>query len=184
MKPEYSDIQYNKGPYAAGICSVMITPREWLQNDPVIDFATGRVLIVPTLKSNKFWMQLGFTPKSYFYDEPGKSAKSGPYYEIIVSGLLNDYNYSLQQVLQTLLYHEFVVVLRDRNHRRKIVGNTSAGMKLAKNYTQKNSPSGQITEIILTMESEDPAPFYNPDNTPEILGNFLIDANGNYLLVQ
>lgn len=185
MKSAYSDIKNLPSNQVAGICNIVITPREWLQVDPVVDYDTGKVLTTPILKTNRFWMLLNLAPRSYDYTEAPKVNKSGDYYEIAASGAINTYNYSLRLVLQTLRNSEFVAIVRDRNKRRRIVGNTVAALKLKTAYRQKNSPSGdENLEITLSMDAEDPAPFYNPDNTPEILGNFLIDADGNYLLVQ
>lgn len=184
MKSVYSDLIYQKDIHSAGIWKMQITPREWLSADPVIDFETGVVLNAVTLLPNKFWLQLQLTPRSYDYQEIPKTTKSGDYYEVSAVGLLNTFNSQLQQVLETIRYSEVVAVVYDRNKRRKLAGTSSAGMKLSVTHFHKNAPVAvQQLQISLASQSEYLPPFYNPDNTPDILGNFLIDANGNYLLV-
>lgn len=185
MKQVYSDLKYLQTIHAAGICKMQITPREWLASDPVVDFETGEVLQAVSLKANKFWLAVELTPPSYDYNETLKNAKSGDYYEISASGLLNTFNSALQQVFETIRYSELVAIIYDRNKRRKLVGNSGAGMRLALVHTHTNTPAGvESLAVTLAAEFEDLPPFYNPDNTPDILGNFLIDANGNYLLVE
>jgi hypothetical protein len=52
------------------------------------------------------------------------------------------------------------------------------------NYSLKNNPGEEKITINMIMESEDPAPYYNPDNEPEIIYNFLENLDGNFLLVE
>lgn len=185
MKQVYSDLKYQQDIHTAGIWKMQITPREWLASDPVIDFETGIVLQAVALKANKFWLAVELTPRSYDYQETPKNVKSGDYYEISATGLLNTFNSALQQVLETIRYSELVAVITDRNKRRKLIGNTTAGMKLSITHNHKNAPAGLETlQLSLSAQLEDLPPYYNPDNTPDILGNFLIDSNGNYLLVE
>ncbi len=100
MKPVYSDININTGAHIAGICQILITPREWVATDTVIDFNTGRILEPVTLLDNKFWMLLNLIDNTYTYDENPKASKTTSF-EISCSGTLNNYHYALQQVLQT-----------------------------------------------------------------------------------
>lgn len=184
MKSVYSDIKNISGEHIAGIVDIMITPREWLAADPVIDFETGKVLQALSLKTNKFFLLLQLANASYSYEEKPKASKSGDYYEISASADLNTFNYSIQQALETLRYSECIAVIRDRNKRRKLIGMGYSAMKLSVTHSHKNAPSSEEKVTLdLVYESEGLPPFYNPDNTPDILGNYLIDSNGNYLLV-
>jgi hypothetical protein len=185
MKQVYSDIKYQKQIHSAGLWYLQITPREWLAKDPVVDFETGRVLEALQVINDKFFLSLELTPPSYDYKSIPKATKSGNIYNISLSGLLNTFNYSLQQVLESIKYSELVVVLTDRNKRRKVIGDTQSGMELSITHTHKNAPRGEEQiQLDFTYTSNNQPPYYNPDNTPETTGNFLIDSNGNYLLVE
>lgn len=184
MKQVYADLEYKQQLHIAGLCSMQITPREWLAADPVIDFETGRVLQAITLKDDKFWLSLQLTQGSYNYQESPKSSKSGDYYEVSAGGLLNTCNYAVQQILESLRRSELVVTLTDRNQRRKIIGDTNGAMKLAITHTHKNNPGEERLTLDLAYQCDDAPPYYNPDNTPDVVGNFLINVNGDFLLVE
>lgn len=183
MKAIYSDLKYLQQLHSAGLVSMQITPREWLAADPVIDFETGRVLETIQLKPNRFWLSVQFTPASFSFAENPKDTKSGDYYEVSTGGLLNTFNYALQQVLETIRYSELVVTVKDKNKRRKIIGDTQAAMELKVTHTHQSEPGIEKVQLDLTYSAEGLPPYYNPDNTPDALGNFLVNSTGDFLLV-
>jgi hypothetical protein len=184
MKPAYSDLIYQKVIHSAGLWKMVIIPREWILDDLLIDFETGRVMDIPAIDGTKFWLQLECTDLSYEYAENPKKTKSGDYYEVNISGSLNTFDFGLQRVLETVRMSELVVIMTDRNKRRKIIGSRENGMALKITHVVKNaSHSQEELQLDLTGMFEELPPFYNPDNAPETGGNFLIDSDGNYLFV-
>jgi hypothetical protein len=155
MKPVYANLTLQKGSTNHGIVSVRAVPKEWLANEPSVDFATGKIIKPVLLAPGKNWIGLQFTESSYKYDEKPKSNKSGSYYEITLSGSLNNYDSQLQQVMETLRYHELVAVVMDRNKRMKLAGSTTSGFV----FSPTNNMYAAVVDLI--MESEAPAPFYS-----------------------
>ena len=184
MKQVYADLAYQQQLHIAGLCSMQIAPRQWLASDPVIDFETGRVLNAIELQSDKFWLSLQLTQGSYNYSAVPKTSKSGDYYEVSAGGLLNTSNYQVQQILESIRRSELVVTTNDRNQRRKIIGDSKSAMKLTITHTIKNNPGEEKVLLDLFYQTDDAPPYYNPDNTPDAVGNFLINANGDFLLVE
>lgn len=184
MKQTYGDINYLQQQHVAGLCNMQVTPREWLQSDPIIDFATGKVLITPTLKAGRFWLQMQMVPQSYNYDVQTKDSKAGTYKEIKAGGTLNVFNYRLQQILETIEKSDLVTVIDDRKGRKRIIGNTTSAMKLSYEISHKNNPGMEKISLQLTYTSEIVPPYYNPDAVPDLDQNFLIDSDGNFLLVE
>lgn len=186
MKPLYSDLSYRTGLHKAGIKHLQITPREWLAEDPAIDFATGQVLNTPTLKEGKFWLLLQLTRKSYEFNEVPEGSKSGDFYKITVGGLLNTSNAAIQQVLETIRYSELVMIVNSKyDSKRKIIGNTQMGLRMRITHTEKNAPdSEEKVQLDFIAETEGLSPYYNPDNASLEYGNFLINNDGDYLLVE
>lgn len=183
MKQVYGDIAYLQEQHSAGLISLQVTPREWLAQDPVIDYDTGKVLQAIQLAAGKFWLSMQLVPAGYTFEETPKTAKGGDYYEISAGGLLNTFNYEFQQVLETIKRSELVCVITDRNKRRKLIGDTQTGMRLSVSHTHKNNPGEEKIMLDLNYQCEDLPPYYNPDNTPDGIGNFLINSNGNFLLI-
>jgi len=181
MNLSFTDIRPATGEHVAGICSLYVVPRQWINTDPVIDFETGKVLTAVDLKENTFWIRIDLLQPSYEFTETPKDSKSGDYKEIALTGTLNFYNYILQQQLETLRRCQLVVLLTDMNKRRRLIGDSSAGMLFKYAHSVHKEEAVQIN---MMMESEDPAPFYNPDNEPEIIYNLLENVDGNFLLVE
>jgi len=184
MKTVYADIAPATGLHNGGICSVYVIPREWLDADPVIDFETGRVLTALPLKPGRFWIRLDLVEETYKFNETPESSKSGPYTKTALAGNLNYYNYMLRQQLETLRRSQPVVMLTDLNQRRRLAGDTETGMIFSYAYDLNNNPGEEKVSVNMMMETEDPAPYYNPDNAPEIIYNFLENLDGNFLLVE
>ena len=185
MKPIYHDIAPATGTHIAGICSLLVAPKSWLLQDPVIDFETGEIHQGILLNTGKFWIQIDLIEDSYTFDELPKDSKSGQYIETTLAGVLNYYNPMLQQILQTLRRQQLVAFVTDANNRRRIIGDSDTAMQFQYSHTHKNSPQKEERiSVELTFQSEDPAPFYNPDGQQDVLFNLLENTDGNFLLVE
>jgi hypothetical protein len=161
MKPAYSSVALKEGPHKGGIISIQIAAKEWLDDDIVIDFLTGKVTSAVTFLSTHNWLTLTFTPNSYEYDEKPKSNKSGSYYEVSAAGIINYVDAALQQVLETLRYNQLVCLLTDRNQQLKLIGNKNFGMIFTIEQKNANNQSGvQQVPVSFYLETEDAPPFY------------------------
>ncbi len=161
MKPVYSGVVLQTGNHNGGICVIEIAPKEWLQNDVVIDFDTAKILTPLVLTGTHSWLKLEFTPNSYDYDEKPKSGKSGTYYEVSAAGIINYSDAALQQALETIRYSQVVCKLTDRNKYIKLVGSKSFGMLLSITSTNTNKSNGEQTaSLSFYLETEDAPPFY------------------------
>jgi hypothetical protein len=186
MKPVYGDINLQPGAHVGGLVQVLLAPIEWLNDDVLIDFDTRSVVAPAALKAGRNWLLIEFTPQSYDYIETDKDSGSGSYSEIALSGTINKYNEAVQQQLETMRYHQHVAILTDRNKRKKIVGNTDAGLRLLKVHEIKNNPNGkQSAELIFRLDSEEAAPYYLSDISAFIADSHrLIDDDGAFILYE
>ena len=163
MNQVYSNIAPTTGAFSSGICKIQIAPKEWLLDDIEIDFNTGTVISQVLLRDQLAWINLDLTENSYEFEEKPKSSKGGPFFEITIAGLVNNLTPELLQVLSTLSHHELIAILKDRQRRLKIVGTMTAGLVFQFGNREITSNGGtQTINIDLTMQSEDPAPFYIP----------------------
>lgn len=186
MKLSYANIATNTGPHIAGICSVLVKPRQWFSSDPVVQYETGR--IIEDAASDKNWIAISFIEDTLTFEETPKESKSGDYFETLITVTLNYFSFDLLQILETLRRCELVVLITDKNHRRRFIGTRYNGCQFRYGHETRNKTGGeQKVDITFTYESESPAPFYNVDATPEIFPNNPIDINlitPNYLLVE
>lgn len=160
MLQKYSSIKSIAGNHQGGICTIKIIPKEWLQRNWTVDFATGNILSI-NLVPGKDFIALNLISETYKFVENPKSNKSGTYYDISLSGNSNDIDSAALQALNTYRYHEWVVLFRDKKNRQRIAGNFTAGMIFEFNNAQENDGGGkQKLDIKFTIQQEDPAAFY------------------------
>lgn len=161
MKPVYSNVILAEGAHVAGICKLQLAPREWLEENIELDFDTGKITDAVNFIDDRDWLEIELTQESYEFDEKPKSNKSGSFYEISVAGILNKYTADAQQVLETYRYHEFIVLLTDKNNVQRLVGNEEKGMLLQHDHSNKSGAGEERLDVSLLMESEATAPVYD-----------------------
>lgn len=161
MKPIYASIQASTGQLMPGICSIKIIPREWVADALIVDFATNTILVEPVLADGRNWIDLFLVEPTFAYSEKPKTSKGGSYYELSISGALNNMDAAILQTLETLRYHEFICIVKDKQERNKIAGDTEAGLSLQITHGESNDQGGvQTIGIELFMLSEAASPFY------------------------
>lgn len=161
MKQVYDSLPLAPGAHHGGIFKVLVTPKEVLAADPVINFATGAVTTALTLLGGFSWYEFQFTPESYTYEETPKAGREGNFFEISIKGIINTNTAYYQQVLNTLRYCELVALVTDREKNTKVVGNTARGMLMQYSPNTNNaSPGLKTIQVTLTYQTEESAPYY------------------------
>lgn len=161
MKPVYASIQASTGQIMPGICGIKIIPREWLTGVLIVDFSTNTILSEPVLADGRVWIDLFLVEPTFAYSEKPKTSKGGSYYEVSIAGALNNIDAGILQTLETLRYHEFICIVKDKQDRNRIVGDTEAGLSLQITHVENNDNGGsQTISIELFMISEAASPFY------------------------
>lgn len=161
MKPVYNNIQPVTGHLETGICVAKIIPREWLALPLAVEFTSNTILTEPVLLDGKTWLSLEFVQPTYDYSEKPKTSNGGTYYEILLTGSINNIDASLLQTLETLRYHEHIAIVKDRKGRERIIGDPDSGMTLQVTNRTTNDNGGNITITIeLSYLSDAAPPFY------------------------
>jgi hypothetical protein len=161
MKPVYSNITPARTVHIGGIFNLQVVPREWLQSAPVIDFNTNTVLTPVVLQEDREWLTLQLVEDSLSYGEKPKSNANGSYYEVSTGGLLNYHDAELLQLMETLRYHEFIVVTKDKRKQYRIVGGIDNGMILQFTHDEDEQNGGTSRSgFSFTMDLEKSPPYY------------------------
>lgn len=158
MKQAYTHLALKAGATKKGIVLVKILPKEWLEEDVVIDFATGNITTALNIIAGRDFIELQFAPNTYNLAEKPKANKSGSYYECTVSGTLNNLDATNRQVMESIRHHEYIVLAQDKSGDIKLFGNKTNGMVLT--IDNKTNNSSQLIDVMLAMECENTAPFY------------------------
>jgi len=162
MKPVYSNIEPSADVHKAGVVQLLLAPREWLSEAFEIDFSTNKVIDPVTFIAGRSWLQTEFAGESITYNENERYSDAGRYYEIVAAGVLNYLDEDLLQLIETLRYHEFVVVLMDRKKKYRIAGTYDKGMLLTVNSTERAEDGGEKrVSFSFAGEQEQLPPFYD-----------------------
>lgn len=161
MNTYYSDINLKTGPHIAGICYLQIAPREWLTQNPIIDFASGKILNPVVFSNSHNWLKLQLVQDSYSFSEKPKNNKAGSYFEISISGLINYIDASLLLQLETYRYNELIALVKDNNGQLRLVGNANIGLIADIGNFQENKQDGSCEiSIEMKMQNSSASPFY------------------------
>jgi hypothetical protein len=114
------------------------------------------------LQNGYSFITLDLIPDTYELEEKPKSNRGGTYYEVKLSGTVNDLTPENLAVLETLNYHEVIAIVTDRKKRMKVIGNETAALVFQVANKEDNGKQGglQIVSIEMSMDAERKAPFY------------------------
>jgi hypothetical protein len=161
MNTSYANINLKTGTHIAGICKIQIAPREWLAENPTIDFLSGKILTPVVFLGSYNWLSLQLVADSYSYSEKPKSSKAGPFIEISISGLINYIDPALLQILETLRNNELIALVTDFNGQLRLVGNANIGLIADIGHVQENKQDGSCEiSIEMKMQNSYASPFY------------------------
>ena len=162
MKQVYSSLTHRPGSTNAGICAIRIAAKEWISGLILPDFNTGAVVNAIALLPGFNWLELEFTQPSHELEQTEKENKSGPYFEISYTGIINNMDAALQQSLESIKRHQVVAIFTQRNGLKKIIGDTETGMLLKhSNKIVNGSAASEVPVIELYIQSENPSTYYN-----------------------
>lgn len=161
MKPVYDHLQPATAVHQGGIFNLKVAPREWITTAPVIDFNSNTILTPVVFAEDRDWLTLQLVHDSLSYSEKPKTNSNGSYYEISTGGLLNYHDADLLQLLETLRYHEFMVLTMDKRKQYRLVGNLVNGMILQITHDEDEQNGGTSkTALSFSMEIEKAPPYY------------------------
>ncbi len=159
----YNTISPTYGPHIGGICSIKIAPIEWLSEEVVCDFATGKILTAVPFITNRSWINLELLFESYEFIAKPKAAKPGSFFEVSLTGTSNDITPETLQVLATFRHHQFIALVKDAQRRDKLIGNIHEGMSFQFSTKESNNKTGTLEVAIdMAMDLQNPVPFYEP----------------------
>jgi len=161
MKPVYSHIEPSTAVHTAGIVKLLIAPREWLSEPFEKDFTNNKVLDAVAFLSGKTWLHIEMAGESIFFNETPKNSNAGEFYEVSTGGVLNYMDAALLQQLETMRYHEWVVVTMDRKKKYRIAGTYEKGMQLSVAHAERADDGGESRVTLqFFIETESLPPYY------------------------
>ena len=161
MKQIYGDLSMLNGAHEAGICSLQIVPKEWIQTFPDAAHATGSITTAITLKAGYAWLNLNLNPDTATFTEKPKQVKGLPFFDVNISGALNDLTAAQRQQIETIRYHELVCIYKDAKGRKRVTGNRETGLIASFDFINTNKSDGLLeVGVELGMQQAQLSPYY------------------------
>ncbi len=163
MQPVIDNLLVDETANYGGLCYLNFCPVEWLAQDVVIDFATGKVLTPVVLIPDKSLLRVKPIKDTAEFEEKEAVSQSGSYFEQTLKFTLNKDSAGRNRVTDTLRYHRLLVIYYDNNKVARVIGNIKSGMQFKSDFKIDAKVSDKnYYPVELTHQSEDRSPIYSP----------------------
>lgn len=143
-----------------GLCWIVFAKWEdvlyWPQVHPKTGVCSSPIQLIP----GRTWYECQLVDKGRIFNENQKASGAGPYWEMQVNGYLAGNNTGLTLSAATMQYHQFVVMLKDRDSQIRFIGNADSGADWENNYNSGDRDNTRKRTGVFSWQNPLPAPVY------------------------
>lgn len=159
MKPVYKNIEAATGVHIGGVYSIKIAPIEWIADLFTPDFNTGKIFALPNLLPGYNWLIIDAVKPTFDFAEVDKVSPGGVFTETNITGNNNCLTAAGLETINTIRYHQLVILCTDTEGNTRIVGNKETGGIIQFSSINSNKQGGEKNlQFKISHESERPAP--------------------------
>lgn len=147
-----------------GLCWIIFFRWEDVDQWPAADPLTGILTSDIILKPSAIFYACDLTHKTKTFKETLKSSPAGPFIEISVAGNLAGNNLNHITGIAAMQFHQYGILLKERNGEQRLIGNADSGASLEWDYTSGTLDSSRIRSMKFSWESMLPAPIFQGPN--------------------
>jgi hypothetical protein len=118
------------------------------------------------------------------FDEQQKDSTAGIFFEISVNGSLRGSSTSNILSVQSMLNHEWILIVADRNGVTRLIGNEDTGASLAYKYDSGTVTNSRKTDLSFKWQHPLPAPVYDANAFDIIIGGVVVTAGQLTMLLR
>lgn len=167
-----------------GICSLKFCKRSDVHTWPEINPATGVMGTALVLKQGGIFYYAELIDQARGFDEQQKDSPAGIFFDITATGSLRGSTASNILSLQSMLNHQWVVILADRNGVTRMMGNEDSGATLTYKYDSGTGNNARKTEISFKWQHPLPSPVYDANAFDIIIGGVVVTAGQLTMLLR
>lgn len=163
----FTPVQHIRRPAVkpGGYCWLVFTPWENVSIWPSLDPATGIIASAIALKEGAMWYEAKVVDKDRFFTEDMKVSDAGHFWEQSVSAYIGGNSSSQTLNAATLPYHQYAILLKDRDGQVRLIGNEDCGADVIPNYTSGDYDSSRRWNYRFVWQHMNTAPIYLGDTT-------------------
>jgi hypothetical protein len=158
----YTPVQHLRRPPVnpGGLCWLVFALHEdvlqWPQIDPQSNLAATSIQLKPA----KTWYECNVINKEKMFTEQMRVEAAGHYWEMQVQGYIGGNNSNMTLAANTMAYHHYVVMLKDRDGQIRFIGSRDRGADFLPDYTSGDSEQGRRWNIKFGWQHINTAPIY------------------------
>lgn len=143
-----------------GICVIQFAKWEDVLVWPTVDPLTGILNSTLELKAGVNWNLLVSPEPDRAFTEQQQAANAGPYYRVQVTGYLPGNDSPTVQKVAPMPYHDYVILVKDRDGLIRLIGDEDSGADFTNNYKSGSAGSSRRRDITFNWETINPCPIY------------------------
>ncbi len=167
-----------------GVCSIRYCKKTDVLAFPDINPVTGIMDSALQLVEGGVFYYAELIDQTRGFQETQKDSNAGPYFEIKVNGSLRGSNGQNILSVQSMLHHEWIILVEDRNGYTRLIGNGDAGATLIYDYNSGTVSSSRKSDISFVWEHPLPAPVYSGTAFDIIIGGVIVTAGQLTMLMR
>jgi len=163
----FSPVQHIRRPAVrgGGYCWLVFTPIENVDIWPTTDPASGVAASEIVLKAGKTWYEAKMVDKDRFFNEAMQVNDAGHFWQQTVTGYIGGNNSNQTLNASVLPYHQYVLMLKDRDGQVRLIGNEDSGARLLIDYTSGDIDASRRRNFRWEWQHINPASIYIGDLT-------------------
>lgn len=147
--------------YPGGLCTILFVKIEDVEGWPAADPDNGSLVSNLILKEGAVFYTCQASEKDRYYKEELKNSTPGDYHDIKVNGRMA--GNTLENILTRagMKYHQWILIVKDRDYSIRMIGNEDAGAKFFYNYDSGDRASSRGADVWWQWQHQQTPPIYN-----------------------
>lgn len=160
-KYDLISMDHLNGDNFGGICTFLFVPKEWIDVFPPVSALLNEASAEITLLPDYDWLVGQCLRDAQEFKEDQQRSEAGTYFSQKLSGVVNKDRSEMNSLMDALRFRECVVIYKDRNQVRKLIGNKVKAMNFAFNLATGTEVKDKTAFYFeFTNESNFPAVHY------------------------
>jgi len=159
-----------------GLCTVKFFRWEDVLNWPQIDPLTGIIASSIEMKPGAVIYLCKSNDHGKSFEEEEKQTIAGDFFDINVNAIIPGNTIPNYLSLQTMTYHQWGLIVDDKNGESRLIGNEDSGASFIQKYSSGDAASSRTRSLKWQWQHSNPAPIYTAQAFDIIIGGITITA--------
>lgn len=167
-----------------GLCSFVIFKKEDVLNWPSKDPQSGYLATTVQLKPGKSFYLVAATDKDRTFTEELKRGPEGPYYEILLTGVLAGNTAANTLSIEQMQFSEWGAIVHDRDGISRLLGSEDSCAEFNNKYSPADISGSRKRSIAFTWQNSLPLPIYSAQGFTISIGGVPVTAGKLTLIMR